>query len=139
MGPHGFAPRTDVTADDLDRLEAATPIDVRAGDIVLFHTAAWNRFRDDKRYLTEFPGLDASAAQWILDRRVKSFGVDSPTPDNLASSMYPVHMMCRREHVTHYENLANLQEVVNRRFTFAGFPLKIRGGHGGPCRPVAIL
>ena len=35
-------------------------------------------------------------------------------------------MMCRREHITHYENLANLDKIVNTRFTFIGFPLKLR-------------
>ncbi len=135
----GFAPRADVGADDLDRLEAASPVDVHVGDIILFYTADWNRHYGDPRYLTDFAGLDASAAEWIVKRRIKSFGVDSPTPDNPASTVYPIHLMCRREHITHYENLANLDQVVNRRFTFAGFPLKICGGHGGPCRPVAIL
>jgi kynurenine formamidase len=48
-------------------------------------------------------------------------------------------MMCRREHITHYENLAHLDEVVNTRFTFAGFPLKLRGAHGGPTRAVALV
>jgi kynurenine formamidase len=70
---------------------------------------------------------------------VKTFGVDSPTPDNPVSKTYPCHMMCRHAHVTHYENLANLDKVVNRRFVFAGFPLKLRGAHGGPTRAVAIL
>ena len=58
---------------------------------------------------------------------------------NPASTSYPVHMMCRREHITHYENLANLDQVVNTRFTFAGFPLKLRGAHGGPTRAVALV
>jgi kynurenine formamidase len=48
-------------------------------------------------------------------------------------------MMCRRERITHYENLANLDQVVNARFTFAGFPLKLLGGHGGPTRAVALV
>ena len=48
-------------------------------------------------------------------------------------------MMCRRESITHYENLANLREVLDIAFTFVGFPLKIRGGHGGPTRAVAIV
>ena len=86
-----------------------------------------------------YPGLGESAAEWIVSRRVKTFGVDSPTPDNPTSTTYPVHMMCRREHITHYENLAHLDEVVNTRFTFAGFPLKLRGAHGGPTRAVALI
>ncbi|HUY52453.1 MAG TPA: hypothetical protein VMV92_43240 [Streptosporangiaceae bacterium] len=48
-------------------------------------------------------------------------------------------MMCRREHITHYENLANLAQVLNRRFTSIGFPLKVREAHGGSTRAVALL
>ncbi len=135
----GFQPQTDITAEDLDRIESESPVEVQRGDIVLFHTATWNRYVGDKRYLTDFPGLGESAAEWIVQRGVKTFGVDSPTPDNPASRTYPVHMMCRREHITHYENLANLDQVVNRRFTFVGFPLKVRGAHGGPTRAVALV
>ncbi len=133
-----FAPKTDITAEDLDRIEAAAPVEVRRGDIVLFHTATWNRYAGDKKYLSEFAGLGESASQWIVDRGVKTFGVDSPTPDNPASTSYPCHMMCRKHHITHYENLANLDRVVNTRFTFVGLPLKVVGAHGGPTRAVAL-
>ncbi|HKY49609.1 MAG TPA: cyclase family protein, partial [Acidimicrobiia bacterium] len=71
-------------------------------------------------------------------RGVKTFGVDSPTPDNPISKTYPCHMMCRARHITHYENLV-LTEVVGRRFTFIGFPLKVVGAHGGPTRAVALV
>ena len=135
----GFAPRTDITAGDLDRVEADSAVEVRPGDIVLFYTGTWNKFAGDKRYLSDFPGLGESAGEWIVRRQVKTFGVDSPTPDNPASVSYPIHMMCRRERITHYENLANLDQVVNTRFTFAGFPLKLLGGHGGPTRAVALV
>ena len=47
-------------------------------------------------------------------------------------------MMCRRVHKTHYENLV-LTEVVNKRFTFIGLPLKTVGAHGGPTRAAALL
>jgi len=134
-----FEPRTDITADDLDSVEEASPVDVLPGDIVLLYTATWNRFAGDSRYLTDFPGLGESGSEWIVRRQVKTFGVDSPTPDNPASASYPCHMMCRREHITHYENLAHLDQVVNTRFTFCGFPLKLRGAHGGPTRAVALV
>jgi kynurenine formamidase len=47
-------------------------------------------------------------------------------------------MMCRTHHITHYENLV-LTEVVGKRFTFIGFPLKVVGAHGGPTRAVGLV
>jgi kynurenine formamidase len=32
-----------------------------------------------------------------------------------------------------------LTAVVNSRFTFIGFPLKVVGAHGGPTQAVAIV
>jgi kynurenine formamidase len=54
--------------------------------------------------------------------------------------VYPGHLKTVQfEHATHEENLAHLDQVVNTRFTFAGFPLKLRGAHGGPTRAVALV
>lgn len=132
-------PRTDIEPVHLDAALERAGLDVRAGDILLLHTATWNRHQGTTAYLSEFPGLGAAGSQWLVDRGVKTFGVDSPTPDNPISTSYPCHMMCREQHITHYENLANLDQVVGRRFVYAGFPLKLRGGHGGPTRAVALL
>jgi kynurenine formamidase len=111
---------------------------VQPGDIVLFYTGSWNRYAGDKRYLSDFPGLGESPTKWIVRRQVKSFGVQ-PDPGQPRQHSYPVHMMCRRERITHFENLASLDQVVNTRFIFDGFPLKLRGGHGGATRAVALV
>jgi kynurenine formamidase len=133
------APRTDITAEHLEAADKKSSVRVRPGDILLLHTADWNRHAGQRPYLSEFPGVGESAADWIVSAGVKTFGVDSPTPDNPASRSYPCHMMCRRRGITHYENLANLDKVLNQRFLFAGFPLKLRGAHGGPTRAVALV
>lgn len=130
--------QTDITADDLDQALRESGLSLQPGDHCFFYTATYDRYHDRPEYLTTFPGLGESACRWILDRGVGTFGVDSPTPDNPISTEYPVHMMCRREKKTHYENLV-LTEVVGSRFTFVGFPLKVVGAHGGPTRAVAIL
>jgi kynurenine formamidase len=132
-------PKTDITAEHLAKANEASAVQVRRGDILLLHTADWNRRAGTRAYLTDFPGLGESGAEWIVSEGVKTFGVDSPTPDNPVSRSYPCHMMCRRSGITHFENLANLDKVLNRRFIFAGFPLKLQGAHGGPTRAVAIL
>lgn len=130
--------KTDITGDHLDRALASSGLELNAGDMLFLYTATFDRYKGTDDYLSEFPGLGESGAEWIVEKGVKTFGVDSPTPDNPTSRSYPCHMMCRREYITHYENL-RLTDVVNTRFTFAGFPLKVLGAHGGPTRAVAIL
>jgi kynurenine formamidase len=132
-------PRSYIEAEDLDRALQRSGLEARQGDIVLLHTATYDRHHGTPEYLTEFPGLGESGSMWMAERGVKAFGVDSSTPDNPTSRTYPCHMMCREYRITHYENLANLGLVAGHRFTFIGFPLKIRGGHGGPTRAVALL
>jgi kynurenine formamidase len=135
----GADPRTDIPVSRVEDGLAADGLEVRRGDIVLFRTGTFEKHGGTNAYLSEFPGLGSDVADWIVQRGLKAFGVDSCTPDNPASREYPIHMMGRRHHITHYENLANVDQVSGRRFTFVGFPLKLRGAHGGPTRAVAIL
>lgn len=134
----GVEEQTDITPDHIEAGLEAAGLAIEPGDLCFFYTSTYDKYAGDSRYLTHFPGLGADAAEWIVEKRIKAFGVDSPTPDNPISTTYPVHMMGRREHITHYENLI-LTEVVGTRFTFVGFPLKVVGAHGGPTRAVAIV
>lgn len=133
------APRTDIGAEDLDGARERSAVPLEPGMVLLLYTATHERRGGTEAYLSQYPGLDASASAWIVEQGVKIFGVDCPSPDNPASKTYPCHMMCREHGITHYENLANLDRLLNRRFTFVGFPLRIRGGTGSPVRAVAFL
>ncbi|MDH3500609.1 MAG: cyclase family protein, partial [Acidimicrobiia bacterium] len=113
-------------------------LDLNEGDMCFFYTATYDRHAGTPEYLSEFAGIGESGAQWIVDKGIKTFGVDSPTPDNPISTTYPTHLMSRDQRITHYENLV-LSEVVGTRFTFVGFPLKVVGAHGGPTRAVALV
>lgn len=132
-------PREYCDAARLDRAVAESNAEPQPGDVILLRTGTAERYGGTPEYTVQYPGLDQSAADWLEARQPKIFGVDSPSPDNPADRVYPVHLFSRRTGVTHYENLANLAEVVGRRFTFFGFPLRIRGGHGSPVRAVAML
>jgi kynurenine formamidase len=132
-------PREYASGERLDRALAEAGSALNAGEVLLLRTGSAERFGGTTEYTTQYPGLDQSAADWLGDHKVKVFGVDSPSPDNPADKIYPVHLFCRERGVTHYENLANLEAVVGRRFRFFGFPLRIRGGHGSPVRAVAML
>lgn len=130
---------TDVEPQDLEAALTESGQELRRGDILLLRTGNWERNAGTDNYLRDYPGLGEASAEWLVQRGVKAFGVDTPTPDNPTSRIYPVHLICRREGLHHYENLGNLESVVGRRFTFFGFPLKFRDGHGSPVRAVAML
>lgn len=132
-------PRTDVTVEDCEAALESSGQELRENDVLLFHTGHWARHGDTQEYLWNHCGLGAEAADWVAAHKVKVFGVDTPTPDNPASKIFPAHIMSNLEQITHYENLANLDQLIGHRFMFYGFPLKIVGGHGGPTRAVAIL
>lgn len=132
-------PRTYISDTDLDAANASAGDVVQSGDILLLYTGTFNRRYGSKDYLSQYPGLDESGSAWLVEHGVKAFGVDSPSPDNPISRTYPCHMMCRAHGIHHYENLANLDQLVGQRFVFIGFPLRVRGGTGSPVRAVAML
>jgi len=109
------------------------------GDTVLFYTAHYDRYYGKPEYMTEYPGLDREATEFIIDAGCVNFGVDSPSPDMWYDKTYPCHSTCAKRKVTHIENLCNLDKLIGKRFTFIALPLKIRNGTGSPLRAVAIL
>jgi kynurenine formamidase len=73
-----------VEADDLE----ACPLEVFADDIVIICTGWHRRYSDSQEYFGEAPGLSASAAEWLIERRVKLVGVDTATIDHpMATSL----------------------------------------------------
>src|ERR1700760_3857538 len=99
----GVEARHYITADHLER--AAAKADLREGDVLLLRTGAADLHGGTREYTTQYPGLDQSAADWLRDHKPKIFGVDSPSPDNPADRIYPVHLFSRPSATPHYENL----------------------------------
>lgn len=132
-------PQSYISDADLDEAVGRSGVSLREGDILLFYTGTFDRHHGTPEYLSQYPGVDEAASEWIATKGIKTFGVDSPSLDNPISRTYPLHMMCRTRGIAHYENLANLEQLVGKRFTFVGFPLKVRGGTGSPVRAVALL
>jgi len=76
---------------------------------------------------------------------VGNIGCETPSIDNPvamaldADPAFPAHRACRDRGMLNTENLANLEAVVGRRFTYIGLPLKLKGGTGCPIRAIAIV
>lgn len=151
------SPRTAANPDYL-----VTPEDFRAWEaahgrlpdstIVLIHTG-WGKFWPDRqRYLgtaktgpeavaeLHFPGIDSSAARWLLtERHARAVGIDTPSLDYGQSKTYDTHQILFVDNVPGFENVANLEQLPPRGAWIVALPMKIKGGSGGPLRIVAAL
>lgn len=92
-----------VMAADLDAAGGR----VREGDMVFICTGWHARYSDSMEYFGEAPGLDVSAAQWLIDRKVKLVGVDTAAVDHPMATSLAAHRggpLIRRL-PKHYENM----------------------------------
>ncbi len=130
----------EVTVAELEQAIAASGQEVREGDILLFCTDHWNRTQGTPAFLDGFSGVAAECVHWMADRGVKIFGVETISPDLVyQTDAYTTHRACAERGLTHYENLNNLKDVVNRRFQFYGFPLRLEPAAGSPIRAVGVV
>jgi kynurenine formamidase len=124
---------------------------ISPGSIVLFRTGWARRWPDRAAYLgtlrtgaeavpdLHFPGIDSAAAQWLVARKVKAVGIDTPSIDYGQSSSFPTHRVLFAANIPAFENVANLHRLPPRGSFVIALPMKIKGGSGGPLRIVALV
>jgi kynurenine formamidase len=140
-----------ISRADLRRWERANG-QIPRRTIVLLRTG-WERFWPNaERYLgtaergeqavpqLHFPGLSASGARWLVNRRgVKAVGIDTASIDYGQSTDFMAHRVLGAANVPVFENVARLGRLPNRGFAVVALPMKIEGGSGGPLRIMAVL
>ncbi|MFH1766020.1 MAG: cyclase family protein [Gemmatimonadota bacterium] len=122
------------------------------GTILLLRTGWGERWPDPVRYLgtdrkgpeavpeLHFPGLSPEAARWLVENReIDAIGIDTPSIDFGQSSTFETHQVLYRENMPGFENVANLEDLPEWGAYIVAFPMKIRGGSGGPLRIVAFI
>ena len=73
-----------VTADDLSKAALA----VQPGDIVVVNTGWHKKYSDSQEYFGCAPGLSKAAAEWLVGKNVRLFGIDTAAVDHpLATSL----------------------------------------------------
>ena len=124
--------REEITAEDLKKFENL----LTEGAKVIYETG-WHRQFGKDNYFTDFPSLTQEAARYLVTRKIRLLGMDTPTPSR---DWYEVHhiLLARESEIVVVESLAHLDQVPDR-FIFSGFPLNIQGRDGSPIRAVAIL
>ncbi|MDR1821407.1 MAG: cyclase family protein [Oscillospiraceae bacterium] len=113
----------DVRGENPIEMKPAYRERISARDIVLLYTGfAASYFREE--YFTEYPDLSCELAEFLLSRKIKILGMDTPSPDH---PPYTLHKELLRQGVFILENLTNLQALAGiGRFKVVAVPLKIR-------------
>lgn len=114
--------------------------DVRPGDILILRTDWWRHFGDE--LYDNHPSLTPSAADWLVERRVKVLAIDFATPDLAVHRRpkdfdFPVHRKLLSNGVLIAENLTNLDVLADQRVEVMLLPIAIEGSDGAPVRCVA--
>jgi kynurenine formamidase len=129
-----------IAVPEMEAALAASGQEILPGDTVLLHMATNDRLLGKPGYLHDFPGLALASVHWLADKGIGMFGVEAISPAPEGEPNFQAHMACAERGITHMECLANLDKLIGRgRFTFIGFPLKIRGGTASPIRAVALF
>ncbi len=145
-------------------LENARP-KIEKGDIVIIRTG-WHRYYSDSRqYFAYSPGMYREAGEWFVEKGVKAVGVDHQAldigphgtgpllPDVCEEykteigreviedfpEWEPCHRVLLGNGIMGWENVGgDIDKVVGKRVTIAGFPIRWEKGDGSIVRLVAI-
>ncbi|MBN2482929.1 MAG: cyclase family protein [Candidatus Omnitrophica bacterium] len=140
-----------IGAEDIRRALEKIGYTLKPLDIVLIYTGS-DTLYGTPRYFSDYPGLDNSAIDYLLDHQIKIFGVDTMGIDRPykymmkdflekreARYLWPAHFYGRTREFIHIERLANLGALPDHGFTVSCLPVRIRQTGAAWARVVAML
>ena len=132
-------PREHIRLHRVRRALDDVEVTLRPGMTLLYYTGVGQLWDEPFRFLSEFPGLDREASEWLLDQGLVNVATDAVSTDTLADLSYPNHMVHAEREVVHTENVANIERIPRHdNFSVGFFPLRLVGGTGSPARAVAL-
>jgi kynurenine formamidase len=156
-GVEVLAPGEGIGADELQEVLDAQEVEVRPGDALLVRTGllgatkvsgAWTEFAQCGPNLPNTPGVAVDALPLLHELDICAIAADNWAVEQLRGGppAFPVHElalvymgMLLGENFE-LDALADACATADRyEFFFAGAPLPIRGGVGGPVNPIAVL
>jgi kynurenine formamidase len=146
LGVDVMAKGQGISADLLAEVAAAQGVEVRAKDTVLVRTGYVGLYPDAARMAEHSgPGIDSSAARWLVERGVVCAVGDTETLEQIPcadpANPHAVHTILLVEAGVYIVEMANLEQLAAERvheFAFVALPCKIRGATGSMIRPIAI-
>ena len=98
-------------------------LDIRAGDIVVIDTGMWTKF-ESPEYFTDYPVITTVFAEYVAAQNVHMIGLDTCSVDN--ADGFPVHKILLGSGILVAENLTNVTELKDKKFTITALPISCR-------------
>jgi arylformamidase len=124
----------DITKNDIEKALEKSGRKLPPGGILLFYTGYTDKANSSD--WMEHPALSEGASRYVVDLKANAVGFDSPSPDH---PPFPAHKILLPEKIGVYENLWNLDKLLNKDFYFVGAPLRLYGGSASPVRALALV
>ena len=122
-----------ITMDHLSRYGTKA----ETADFLLFYLG-WDARWGSEAYFGDYPCIDDSVLEYILEGSYKGIGFDVIGLDPIADGNLTRHKkLFQTRDIINIENLCNLGLCGNDLFWFSCFPLKMRDCDGSPIRAVA--
>src|SRR5439155_9030519 len=151
-GLEWLEPMTPILEADLDAAERAEGVLVAEGDVLLVRTGRHRRRAARGPWNPETegaPGLHASSGRWLFGRHLAALGGDLSSdvlPSGVEGVPEPMHTLALVAMGMHLldnlwlEDLAQACARLGRwEFLLLVAPLRLPGGSGSPCSPIAVL
>jgi arylformamidase len=90
--------------------------------------------RKERTFQTDFVGVDAAGAAWLVERKVKLVAVDNLSVAPYGNSR-PTHEILLRAGIVIVEGV-DLSRVPPGRYTLTCLPIKLVGSDGAPARVI---
>jgi len=112
---------------------------VRLGDIVILYTGCSNHL-GEPWLNSKYTYLEKSGAEWLLQKKVKSVGIDFFSIDQYGDKTNPAHNVLLGNGIPLIEEISSeAKHLLGKRIYLICLPIRIKAGDGAPARAIAYL
>jgi kynurenine formamidase len=126
-----------ITAADIANWEKKND-SIPPNAIVFFRTGYGKFYPDAEKYFgthergagaipkLHFPGIDSTAAAWLVQHKIKAVGIDTPSMDYGQSKTFKTHQVILGASIPGFENVANMNLLPEKGAYIFALPMKIK-------------
>jgi len=133
---YGLAQLIRINATEHITKEILNRYEIRINCILLIDTGQ-SKFMGDPTLKKDFIAFTPCAAEYLVEKKIKTLGMDYLSVDPYDTTDYPVHKTLLGNGITILEGLV-LENVPEGFYTISALPLKFEDGDGSPVRAVLV-